>query len=465
MDNSTLLNSPWAITPEALRQISQFDLSKLEDPVKGFQAEDSAMSYKQRMSEFMKQFEEQLMVTDDGIGTIDISGPIMPNPGPVERFYFGACDSVRVANLIQAAANSPEIEQLVLLINSPGGMVVGTPEVGNAVKAFNETGKTSHAFADTLMASAAYWIGSQATHLHSTESALVGSVGVIRPHVDLSEAYGKAGIKVEIFRAGKHKVAGAMATSISDEQREQIQAGVDACHEDFKAAVTTVRDIDDEHMQGQVFYGKDAIAIGMVDSIVANASQVFKTAHSASRDEGNQMSVDKKEGVIMPTKDKADSKGSDQAEEVTLESAQADLETANSRVSELEKASEDQDSRISDLTVERDAANDKVEDLEAQLSEANTKAEDAEKQFAELKDSFDEKVKVEAEKIAEDLAEEKAAKIAADSGTDPAPVGAGADGSDDEFESMSESELWAHCSKIEDAQEKRAFYVKHIQNR
>jgi dienelactone hydrolase len=53
------------------------------------------------------------------------------------------------------------------------------------------------------MASAAYWIASQARAIYATPSAQVGSIGVVQAVVDRSAAINAAGIKVEVFSVGK----------------------------------------------------------------------------------------------------------------------------------------------------------------------------------------------------------------------------------------------------------------------
>lgn len=466
MDKSAILNSNWAIMPEALKEIVSYDFSKLEDVVNSKIQEvadggDSASTHKENLAKFMSQFEEKLYVDNSGTASIDISGPLMPNPGPMERYFLDAADSVRIAGLIRMAANSPDVKQLVMHINSPGGMVVGTPEVGNAVREFNEAGKTSYAFADTLMASAAYWIGSQATALYSTESAVVGSIGVIRPHVDATGYHEKMGLKVEVFRAGAHKVAGAMGTSLTDVQRDHIQAGVDKCHEQFKETVNTYRSVPAECMEGQTFYGKEACDLGLVDKVVKSIGSVIETAHAISEDDSMSISVDNTTGAMSNPKElnkDDDLKIEDVIAErdqlgEKVESLESSVDAKNAQISDLE-------GQVSELQSSATEASEKIESLEQELAEAKSAKDDLEK-------DFDEKVNAAAEEKAEELAESKAAKLAAQSGTEPAPVGAsqGGESDDDQFASMSEAELWEHCSKIEDAEEKRKFYVQHIQVR
>lgn len=278
MDESTLQSEYWAITPSALQQLVSYDFSKLESPVEPL-ANEGELSFKEREKAFMAQFDEQLQITADGVGILDVKGTLMPNPDIVDRFFFNAASHSRLTALVGAAAQSEEVKALVLNIDSPGGTVMGTPEFGQAVRDFNDTGKPSFAVADkSLMASAAYWVGSQASGVYATESAIPGSVGVLSAHVDLTEARKKDGVKVEVFKAGKFKAAGAMATALTEEQRDAKIAGLNEMHEEFKAVVTANRPIAAEHLEGQTFSGKRAAEIGMVDGVVSGLAEVIDMA-------------------------------------------------------------------------------------------------------------------------------------------------------------------------------------------
>lgn len=461
MENSTFLNSHWAITPEAFAKFASFDLDRLSIPDSALAQYESAEedSYKARLARFMKQFEEQITIDENGVASLSICGPIMPNPDAVDRYFFEACDSVRVASLIRAAADDSRVKSLVLYINSPGGMVVGTPEVGNAIRAFNESGKISIAFADTLMASAAYWIGSQSSALFSTESALLGSIGVIRPHVDASGFHEKMGLKVEVFRGGKHKVAGAYNTAMTDEQREHIQAGVDEVHEQFKATVRAGRgkEISDDDMQGQVFYGSEAAKRGLSDGVVDGISSIYG---------GDLMKMGKQKkgaggksaSTAVDTLESAMSKETESPEMVE----KAELDSALAQVADLQGQVESLNEQVATAKQADEANQETFSQLTADLHEANSKVTALEADLATLKADFDAKVAAKAD----ELAEAKAAAIAASAGTDPAVI-SGSDATDESQEDariagLSINEKWAECAKIEDPDQKRAFYIKHI---
>ena len=96
------------------------------------------------------------------------------------------------------------IKALVVRIDSPGGAVAPSQEIYEAVKALRKTKKVVCSLGD-LAASGGYWIASQAHELVVTPSGMVGSIGVIVPHQDVSAMRERIGVKTEYITAGKFK--------------------------------------------------------------------------------------------------------------------------------------------------------------------------------------------------------------------------------------------------------------------
>lgn len=201
----------------------------------------------------------------NGSAVIPLAGVVGMRVGALAK-SSGVADLLDTQTMIELALADESVRSIVLSIDSPGGTVTGTPETAALVASARHR-KPIVAFTDTEMASAAYYIGSQADVVIASQSALVGSIGVYMAILDQSIAYAREGLSVELFKAGKHKGLGTPGTSLSDEQRSMLQREVDAMYADFRAAVLSARMISDEDMQGQWFRGADAIARGLVDEI------------------------------------------------------------------------------------------------------------------------------------------------------------------------------------------------------
>jgi signal peptide peptidase SppA len=205
---------------------------------------------------------------EDGIGIIRIHGPLMRDPDLISSLLFGATDMNQVAEAIQEAVSRDEVKSILLDIDSPGGTVNGTPELAQAVADAAKL-KSIHAFSAGQMCSAAYWIASQADAIYATPSARVGSIGVLLPMLDETKAFEQAGLKVELFAAGKFKSVGVPGVSLTDEQRAWLQADIDEIYGDFKAAVLARgRRITADVMEGQCFSGRKASYNSLTSGVV-----------------------------------------------------------------------------------------------------------------------------------------------------------------------------------------------------
>jgi signal peptide peptidase SppA len=228
-----------------------------------------------------------LLSVEDGVATISINGPIIRKPDIFARVLMGATDSEEIGAAIQEAGSRPDIKAVFLDIDSPGGTVAGTPELANAVASLDKQ-KPVYAFSSGLMASAAYWIASQARAIYATPSAQVGSIGVVQAVVDRSAAISAAGIKVEVFSVGKYKAMGAPGTPLTDDQRELIQSNLAEIAGEFHAAVLAKgRSIPPEAMEGQTFSGKQAQRVNLAGMVPDRAEAMRRLkVYYASVDRG-----------------------------------------------------------------------------------------------------------------------------------------------------------------------------------
>jgi len=219
------------------------------------------------LTELRDLFRPELTVDRNGFATLPISGVLMLRPSLVEMYYYGAEDTEVIQGLVEQAAEDKDIRGLLLDIDSPGGYAVGIAELGDTIAAAAKK-KPVVAYTNGIMASAAYWIASQATEIVTSHSAIVGSVGVYAAYYDYSARLAALGIKVEVFtnEEGKYKGAGIAGTSLSEEQKERIQDAVQEDFEEFKKAILAKRPgIPDEAMQGQTFSGKKAVGVKLTD--------------------------------------------------------------------------------------------------------------------------------------------------------------------------------------------------------
>jgi signal peptide peptidase SppA len=263
---------PALITPEAHHSIRQL----LENRFGQAEPAESGAGIRPLVREPGKDYcgaevEVEQMEIINGVAHIPIGGAIGQDLSPFDRGE-GCVDVLDVMDELAQAEENPRVRGILLDIDSPGGMVMGTPELADRIAAVD---KPVMAFTRGLMASAAYWVASAADGIFSTRSASVGSIGVYLPVVDLSKRFEGFGVKVELIKAGKFKGTGYPGTSLTEETREELQSRVNSIYEMFKGQVRGARgSIPDEIMQGQVFMGEEAFVYGLVDAIVRSKEEV-----------------------------------------------------------------------------------------------------------------------------------------------------------------------------------------------
>jgi signal peptide peptidase SppA len=200
------------------------------------------------------------------VAVVKIHGAIDKVLSQFEMDCYGGCDLADVDKALALAEADPKIDTVILDIHSPGGSVTGTPETAARVARMRET-KEVHAYTATMCCSGAYYIASQADRIAAAPSSIMGSIGVYMAIIDQTRQLENEGIAVELIKAGRLKAMGASFKKLTDEERDLLQANVDRIHRDFKAAVTTLRKVKDEDMQGQWFHGTEAHSKGLVDEI------------------------------------------------------------------------------------------------------------------------------------------------------------------------------------------------------
>ena len=204
---------------------------------------------------------------------------VVPVHGPISRRetiwtqLFGGATTEAITAQVRSHLDNPAVKTIVLDVDSPGGTVNGVQELGEELRAARRV-KPVVAVANDLMASAAYWLGAQASDLVATPGAQVGSVGVYALHGDMSGALQQAGIKPTFIQFGVNKVLGNPFEPLSDDAKAEIQKHVDEAGHAFVKAVaegrrTTQGNVMDTFGQGLMYGAAEAVRRGMADRVAS----------------------------------------------------------------------------------------------------------------------------------------------------------------------------------------------------
>jgi ClpP class serine protease len=94
----------------------------------------------------------------NGVAVVPVQGTLAYNPDPFEMLYEGVEDSRNVSAMIHQAAANPDVNGILLRMDTPGGMMLGGPEIAEAVGMARRR-KPVVAHAGGLCCSLGYMIG------------------------------------------------------------------------------------------------------------------------------------------------------------------------------------------------------------------------------------------------------------------------------------------------------------------
>jgi signal peptide peptidase SppA len=208
-------------------------------------------------------------ITDNGTAVIPIHGAINQRSSFFSSF-FGDTSHEQIQAMLRAADGADDVQRILLDVDSPGGVAVGTSETAQLVREISQR-KPVQAFSRGQVASAAYWIASAADRLVVSASTEGGSIGVVLLHVEFSAAEKEAGISVTEITSGRFKRIASAHSPLTPEGRAHLQSLVDSHFAVFQTAVGQNRNLSgdalNEVTQGQIFIGEDIVAAGLADAV------------------------------------------------------------------------------------------------------------------------------------------------------------------------------------------------------
>lgn len=261
-----VLSSPWAILPDRLEQIHAIYDAKVRGESPDLEALEA------RLGRPLANERQQAYEVRDGAALIPLQGVLGRRMNLMSNMSGGTSTEL-FARDVQSAVNDPEVQSIVLLVDSPGGTVAGTQSAASVVMAARGS-KPIAAFVEGTMASAAYWIGSAAdVVVLDSSTAQVGSIGVVATHTDISRMEEASGIKTTEIVAGAYKRIASQHGPLSEAGRESIQSQVDYLYAQFVQDVAMQRGVSEEKTlanmaDGRIFIGKQAVENGLADSVL-----------------------------------------------------------------------------------------------------------------------------------------------------------------------------------------------------
>lgn len=262
-----IYGEPWAIIEAWYDAIAEIAETHIEAVARGEQVEWEAADKKAPAQK------DELQI-DRGVAVIPVTGPIIKGANSFQRMS-GATSPRILSNQFHEALENDDVSATMLHFDSPGGSVLGIQEFASEIfEARSKTDKPIIAFADGVMASAAYWFGSQADAVYATEMSQVGGLGVYSKFYDDTRMQQNQGIDPVVIRS--HELKGIGEGPMTPNQLSAMQQKVLRIANVFKGTVARARTgMDVEALfNGLTWFGQEAVDNGLVDEITTYDSLI-----------------------------------------------------------------------------------------------------------------------------------------------------------------------------------------------
>lgn len=257
------LSSPWAMDPAAMSLFATM-------LVRGYAKHEGVMPFGAETAS-TRPTARPPSNRQGGIAVLRVHGPIVQRAsqlGPCE----GGIGAEDVGAALASAMADETISQILCDIDSPGGSVFGISELADQIRTARAQ-KPIIGVANSMAASAAYWLLAQCSEAYCSPSGQVGSIGVYGAHEDISRALEEAGVTMTLVSAGRFKVESNPFEPLGDEAKANMQADINTYYADFVRAVAQGRGVPENAVrngmgQGRTLRGDAAKAAGMIDGVL-----------------------------------------------------------------------------------------------------------------------------------------------------------------------------------------------------
>ena len=207
---------------------------------------------------------------------VQVKGDMMLSQGP----YITQI----ISFLLETARPGPAGDELVLLLESGGGAAYEYGLASSQLERLRRAGIRLTVCVDKVAASGGYMMAVVADTLVAAPFATIGSIGATTsvPILNVGGVLKRLGIQAYTVKSGKHKGSGGMLL-VGDAKGDQealakLQEDLGKVHEAFKAHIAKWRGMVDVEKvgTGEVWQGREAKALGLVDDVMTSDEYVAK---------------------------------------------------------------------------------------------------------------------------------------------------------------------------------------------
>ncbi len=215
----------------------------------------------------------------DSIAVINVHG-IISSSQDSGLFETVGASPERIREQIERAESDPSVKAIVFDINSPGGTIVASEAIAEAIK---NAEKPTVAWLGEIAASGGYYVASATDYIVSDKGSMTGSIGVIFVFPQYDSLLDKIGVTMRVFKAGKYKDLGSPYRNMTEEEKEIVNEWVQSAYSDFIETIAENRNLSSEYVgsisEGKLYTGRQAVELGLADQIGTRQDAINTAGH------------------------------------------------------------------------------------------------------------------------------------------------------------------------------------------
>lgn len=191
--------------------------------------------------------------------------------GEIAEGTGAGIDCANLCPIITKLAEDEKVEGMVLRVNSPGGSVFGSSQIGEALDYFQSKGKVLAVSMGDYAASGGYWISAKADRIFADPMTVTGSIGIFGLIPNVSGLLGKIGVTPNTVATNPQANFPTLFAPMTEPQRQAMQRSVEKGYDRFVRRVAEGRKMPEARVraiaEGRVWDGATAQRIGLVDAL------------------------------------------------------------------------------------------------------------------------------------------------------------------------------------------------------
>jgi protease-4 len=218
------------------------------------------------------------------VGVVTVAGMIVDG-----KASGGTAGGDTIAKLINDAVQKDVLKALVVRVDSPGGSVLASERIRQAVLNAKRKGMPVVVSMGNVAASGGYWVATPADFIFAEPSTITGSIGVFGVLPSFQGSLEKLGIGADGVKTTPLSGEPDLLRGPSPEVSQLLQAGVNSTYQRFLQIVAQSRKKTpaeiDRIAQGRVWDGGSARQLGLVDGFGGLDEAIVKAGQLANVDE------------------------------------------------------------------------------------------------------------------------------------------------------------------------------------